>query len=437
MQKSRSRNLAFASALIALSVVPCAHAQDASSCVPVLDSTSAGGIARHLTNQRTGRVRRVAMGGVWFSCASRIGTPSAGTVVWNAYSDSVSHHEDLGRIDFVGAVRFNDSTASLDADRASYYQNGDRLEAFDNVRLENRESGSVLTGPHLIYNRVASWERDEAELFATRRPTVEYRSEGDSANPTVVVGDRVRLVGNDHAWVGGNVTIERKDFAASGDSATLDLALEEGLLIGHAEAVGQDSVGYTLHGRRIAFRMQEGELTWVQAQELAEGISADWRVLGDTIEFAVANDMIQSGQVWGDSTRARAMSTTHTITADSLAVDMPDQILSEVRAFRGARATARPDSVSTEVDWIAGDTVIAMFDSTDAGTRTLSELHAKGEALAFYLIYDEENPDLAPAISYSRGKEIIALFEEEELISVRVIEEADGVYLVPSRVPTP
>ncbi len=410
------------------------HAQIASDCEVKMDSSRVG---RRTYNERTGNYRQVASGGAWFSCRGRPGTPNAGIEVWTAYADSVSHRENLGRADFIGNVQFSDSTASLDAETASYYQSDDRLEAFDNVRLENNESGSVLTGPHLIYYRAVSGRRDEAELFADRRPTVDYLSEGDSANPTVIVGDRIRLVGNDLAWVGGNVTIDRDDFAATSDSATLNLALEEGLLIGHAEAIGQDSIGYTLRGRRIGFRMEESELNWVQAQGIAEGLSSDWRIVGDTIEFAVEDDKIQSGLVWGDSTRARAMSDTHTITADSLAVDMPDQVLTEMRAFRDARATARGDSTANEVDWIAGDTVVAMFDSTEAGSRTLSELHAMGEARAFYQIRDEETPELGPAINYSRGDKIIAFFTEEELIRVDVSGEADGVYLVPRREPIP
>jgi len=409
-----------------------ALAQEDPNCRAQLDSSAVG------TRMETapGRILQFASGGAWFSCVGPPGAENAGLVVWHTYSDSVAWRAHLGRVDFVGNVLFSDTTAELASSRASYYQSDDRLEAFENVRLVNRENGSVLTGPHLVYTRASSSDAGDAELFADRRPRVEYRSEGDSVNPTFITGDRVRLIGNSSAWAGGNVAIEKEDFSATGDSATLDLEAEEGLLIGHAEAVGQDSIGYTLRGGSIAYRMVENELTWVQAQERGEGLSADWRIVGDTIEFTVSDNKIQAGMVWGDSVRPRAMSDEYTISADSLAVDLPDQLLTEMRGFGSARATARNDSASTDVDWIAGDTVVAHFDSTSSGARTLKQLNAGGNARAFYQIFDEENPDLPPGFNYSRGLRIVALFEEETLKRVDVMGQADGIYLEPIRRPS-
>ena len=408
-----------------------ASTQTESDCQPQMDRAAIGGRITYSTD----RVLQYASGGAWFSCIGRPGTESAGIVVWRTYADSVAWRSYLGRADFIGSVRFSDSTAELTADRASYYQLHDRLEAFDDVSLVNQGNGSVLTGPHLVYTRATSDTTDDAELFADQRPRVEYRTEGDSANPTVIIGDRVRLLGSSMAWAGGNVEIEQEGFAANGDSATLDLNSESGVLIGHAEAIGQDTVGYTLRGNRIAYRMVESELTWVQAQRRAEALSADWRIVGDTIEFAVADDKIQAGMVWGDSITPRAMSETYTLSGDSLAVDLPDQVLTEMRGFGEAKATARPDSTATEVDWIAGDSVVARFDSTSTGSRTLKELRANGNARAFYQIFDDEDPEAPPGFNYSRGLRIIALFEEETLLRVDVVGEADGIYLEPNRRP--
>ncbi len=429
------RSVACVAAIAALlSAVPAvACPQTESSCQARLDS-SAVGTRRDLGG---GNVLQFASGGAWFSCVGRPGTENAGVVVWHTYSDSVAWRSHMGRVDFVGNVLFSDTTAELTSDRASYYESDDRLEAWDDVRLVNENDGSVLTGAHLIYSRSSSPDSDDAVLYADRRPRVEYRSEGDTANPTVIVGDRVRLVGSNTAWAGGEVEIDKEGFAATADSATLNLEGEEGLLVGHAEAVGTDSVGYTLRGGKIAYRMVDGALNWVQAQERAEGLSSDWRVVGDTIEFSIRDDRIQAGTVWGDLTRPRALSKTYTISGDSLAVDLPDQVLSEMRAFGNARATARADSASTEVDWMAGDTVTAHFDSTVAGARTLSELRAAGNARAFYQIYDEEEPDAPPSYNYSRGLRIVAVFDEETLQRVDVIGEADGIYLEPIRRPHP
>ncbi len=428
MQLARSFFVAF---VVAICLCSATDGQTDSDCQARLDSSAVG----RRIETTPGRVLQFASGGAWFSCVGQPGSENAGVIVWQTYSDSVAWRSHLGRADFVGNVAFSDSISELTSDRASYYQSDDRLEAFEGVRLVNRENGSVLTGPHLVYTRSSSPDSDHAELFADRRPRVEYRSESDSSAPTVIVGDRVRLLGSSNAWAGGNVEIEQEGFAASGDSATLNLDSEDGVLIGHAEAIGQDSVGYTLRGSSIAYRMVDSELNWVQAQDRAEGLSEEWRIVGDTIEFAIAEDKIQAGMVWGDSISPRAMSESYTLSGDSLAVDLPDQVLTEMRGFGNARATARTDSTSTEVDWIAGDSVVARFDSTSTGARTLTELRANGNARAFYAIFDEEDPDSPPGFNYSRGLRIIALFEEETLQRVDVIGQADGIYLEPIRRP--
>jgi len=264
---------------------------------------------------------------------------------------------------------------------------------------------------------------------------VEYRTagSGEADDPYVIVGDRVLLEGESRAWAGGNVTIDRKDLSARSDSASLDLDSEEGLLVGHAQAASRDSLGYTLNGETIAFRLADDELRWVRAQGRADATSAEWRIVGDTIEFQVADDQIQSGQAWGDSTRSRAMSEVHTFTADSLAVDTPDQLLKEVRGFGGALATSKPDSLSLEADWMAGDTLVARFDETETGGRTLAELSARGNARVFYHVPNDEDPDGPPGLDYSRGDRITALFKDETVERVTVVGKADGVYLEPIR----
>ncbi len=382
-----------------------------------------------------GAVRIFAGGDVRGSCVRPAGGRDT-VIVWRAGSDSVARHGPVGRADFVGNVWFRDSTVELTAQRAAYFDADYRLEAYGNVVLRNRETGSELTGPLLTYWRSVAGVRDTAELYANRRPVVKYRPAGnETGEPYLIRAQQVRLRGDHQAWAGGAVTIDRSDFSAQGDSTVLDLGTGDGLLIGHAEAAGTDSVSYDLRGRRIAFRLLDDQLNWVQAQGLADATSSEWRIVGDTIEFNVAQDMIQSGVVWGDSIRPRAMSVRYTVTADSLAIDSPDQVLTEVRGFGAARATAKADSVEGEADWMEGDTLIVRFDSTDSGSRTISELIAAGNARALYRIFDEADSTAAPALNYSRGERIIARFRDETVDKVDVVGAADGVYLEPTRRP--
>ncbi|MGD8726439.1 MAG: OstA-like protein [Gemmatimonadales bacterium] len=347
-------------------------------------------------------------------------------------ADSMARYSDSDRLDFHGSVEFRDSTTSLDADWARYYTTDERLEAYDNVRLSDANTGSELTGRNLTYYREAAGVRDTAELYATLRPRVEYREGADpDLEPYVIFGDRVRLKGEGNTWAGGNVTIERSDFSAKGDSAALDMGHGEGMILGGAEASGRDSTAYTIFGSSIAFRLEGSRLNWIQARDSAVALSEEWEAFGDTIEFNIANELLQSGAVWGSQRRSEAVSSSQTIVADSLAIEAPNQVLTEIRGFRMARATTAQDSTQEEPDWIAGDTIVARFDSTEAGKRVLSMLVAAGQAQAFYHVFPEEGVEGPPALNYSRGRQITAYFKDEQLERVDILDEADGVYLEP------
>lgn len=410
------------------SLPPGASGQDVPDCQVRLDRS-------RLVSQKViaGRTTQYVSHGVW-SCLGRPGTAGAGTIVWRAQSDSVVRFVAPGRIEFIENVDFSDSTARLTADRATYFERYDSLEARGHVRLVNSITGTVLSGPQLTYLREVQGVRDTAELRATRRPTVEYRAEGDTTEPYVIVADRVRLRGN-ATWAVGQVTIDRSDFAGRGDSAWLDLGEGHGVIVGNAEASGQDTLGYDLRGERLAFGLVDDKLNWVQAEGSARATSADWEIVGDTIMFSVLNDLIQAGAAWGDSTRPLATSQAYAIGADSLAVDTPDQELEEVRGYGNALATTSSDSSGSDPDWMAGDTVTARFYGTETGGRALAQLTAAGNARAFYKIIDEADSTGAPAINYSRGLRIVAAFKDDTVDRVDVIGKADGVYLEPTKKP--
>jgi hypothetical protein len=401
-------------------------AQEARPCTVVLDSA---GTWRQV-DYGGGREGQFAGGGVGAHCEGQTTSMQA---------DSIAYYSDRLQFDLFGDVRFRDSTVTLDSDRSSYFFVDERLEAYDNVRLVNLETGSVLTGPNLTYFRSVAGLREETELFANNRPTVEYRSASDTAGaePYIVIGDQVRLYGSDVAFAWGNVTIDRSDFHATGDSAQLRLEAGEGLLIGKAEVQSGDLDAFSLSGDEIAFSFIDNELSWVQAVRQAKAQSADWHIRSDTVEFSLFDGAIQGGTAWGDSTRSTAESDAYTLIADSLVVDAPDQELTEVRGYGLARALSSRDSADTDPDWVAGDTVVARFDTTATGQRVLVELEATGNAQAFYRIYDPLQVDVPPDINYSRGSRILASFAAFGVRQVDVVGEADGVHVepVPQRVP--
>jgi hypothetical protein len=402
-------------------------AQQPAGCRVQLDSV--GGTGRY-EELRPGVVRQYGSGGVWASCRNQR------TAI---YADSVAWYSDLARVDFVGRTRFEDSTVVLHADRASYYTRDERLEAYGMVHLLNQRTGTELRGPSLKYWRAIEGVRDTGELLASDRPTVWYRERrepGDTAaaEPYMIVGQLVRLKGEERAWAAGSVIVSRSDLEARGDSAELDLDRGMGLLLGQARIEGKGERKYDLSGARILFRLEARRLKWVQAQGGARAVSEDWDLAADTIEFYIENERIQHGGAWGRERRPRALSSSYTMEADSLAIDAPDQQLEEIRGFGKALALAHREGDDGEPDWVAGDTLVARFDTTSSGARAIGELDARGHARAYYRVYEEDGKTLA-GINYSRGARIKALFKEGSLEKVHVIGGGDGIYLEPRRRP--
>ncbi len=373
-----------------------------------------------------GRLRQYASGAVRAHCRGQATRMEA---------DSVAMYGDRNRVDFVGRVRFSDSTVTLDADHASYFLVDERLYASGSARLVNQRSGTILTGPNLTYWREVEGLRDTTELFANRRPTVEYFAAADTTDerePYVIVGDQIRVRGEDEVWSGGQVTIDRSDFRSRSDSAELRLSVGEGHLFGSAHVEGGDSSAFAVDGVDIRFLFDDGQLRWVRSMANAVAESQEWRLTADTMEFDIADDLVQGGNAWGTEIRPRATSEAHTIDADSLAIDTPEQILTEIRGFGSARAVSIRDSVDTEPNWVMGDSLTARFDSASTGERMLVELDAVGNAHAFYRIFDPLFPDQLPDINYSRGRQILARLGEQGLRQVDVMGEADGVHLEPA-----
>lgn len=362
-------------------------------------------------------------GPVWLSCR---GQPI------HMRSDSAAWYSDRNKVDFIGHVWFEDSSVTLQSQTATYALGDDRLDAYGDVHLVNRKTGSDLVGPTLTYWRAVPGVRDTAELFAVNRPTVHYRAPEDTTGEAyVIVGQQVRLKGNDRAWAGGNVTIDRSDFSAQADSTVLDLGAGRGAFIGHARVSGKGADAYTLEGRTVAFRLTGHELTWVEARGRGDATSKDWRLTADTIAFDIANREIAHGTAWGDSLRPDARSTLYTMRADSVALDTPGQQLKEMRGYGAAVATASRDSLDGQPDWVGGDSLVARFDTTAGGQRVLSQLDAHGQARAYYRVCQEDGKTLA-GVNYSRGKRIIATFNQHGVERVRVEGEGDGLYLEPS-----
>ena len=378
---------------------------------------------------RAGETNVFAGGGVLAHCEGTSTTLSADTVAWFA---------GVKRFDMIGQrniVHIRDTTLTLDATTATYYLAQERLEAHRNVVAVNRTTGTVLRGPNLTYYRAAPGIRDTIEMYSSGRPTIDYHATADSGEPYIIVADRVRFKGNDKMWGGGRVTIDRSDFAAQGDSMQLDQPTGFGVLVGKPAMEGKGARPYKLTGTRIELGLAGRELRRVKA--LGEGVAtgSDWRLTADTIDLRLERRKLQRAFAWGpkDSVRSRAVSTTTTIRADSLALDLPDEVLTEARAFGHAFSTSKKDSTkNADVDWIAGDSLIARWtqvpDSASAPKTRLHELISRNNARALTHVQSEHDT-AGPSINYSRGTVIRVVLKRDKVDTVTVTGHADGVQL--------
>ncbi len=392
-------------------------------------------------------------GGVRAHCVSEPTTIDA---------DSMAYVQATNIVQFIGHVKYRDSTGTLDADKVTYYRVLQRLYAEGNVYTRNRSSGTELRGPNLDLLRVAPPLRDTQELTATNRPIIRFHQagdsvRGDSAHPFVVTADRVFMRHTDRMWASGRVIITRPEMDATADSATLALGDSIGFLIGSPVIVGRDStrvrpdsvrerphfagafadsgVTYRLTGRRVRFDLTgRQKVKRVLSSGDADARGPDWHLVSDTLDMAVDSSAIQRAQAWGRQHRAFAYSGLNTIEADSLDIQMPRQVMHQVRAYGRSRATSKADSTWVENDWLSGDSLRATFAAVDSADRRGSRIEhvvAYGTARAYYHTDNQRDPQGERGINYSRGDRINIAMSEGKVRTVDIVGNVDGVYLEP------
>jgi hypothetical protein len=333
-------------------------------------------------------------------------------------SDSVAAYGG-NVVQFIGRVKYRDSTLTMDADRGTYHKNRERWEARGNVTTENLSTGSTLTGPALDYLRVVKGVRDTLEMYATGRPRIQYfptDSGGKSAEPYVIVGDRVRFKGDDQIFAGGKVTVDRSDFTSRSDSLRLDTgAGSDGTLIGGRpvlRGLGPDS--FSIAGNRIDLQLDQRDLTYLLAKGQRLAVSREWDLVADTIALDINQRQLEQTLAWGAAVRPSATSESYAMKADSLALDTPGQKLQEVRGYGKAWLGGTVYSPTRDRDWMRGDTIVARFasrDSAGAERAVLSRIDARLGAQSYHIEPNQRLP-ARPSINYARGDAITVTMKD-------------------------
>jgi hypothetical protein len=390
-----------------------------------------GNPANIITDPATGKRITYLGGGIIAHCIGQGNTLTA---------DSAQYYESEGRLYLVGNVHYTEPRAKVDSHTMTYYQNDDHLHAEGDV-VAVQSNGSTLRGPVADYFR-STPQRPLARMFAPSRPTVtliqkDTTGRGKPPDTAHVVANTITMEGDSLVYASGRVEITRPDLLATGDSAFMDSGRDFARLMREPSVTGKGTHTFTLTGGVIDVYSKDKQVDRVVATPKGHALSKDLELVADSIDLRMFANQLQRAIAWGPS-RAHAVSPDREIIADSIDAIMPGQRIREVRALRKAYAESNPDSgvVTTQRDWMSGDTIVAHFDSvvsTDTASKPrIREIVAEGKARSFYQMKNSKGPQTAPSVNYVVGRIIDIVFENAKVATVTVTEKATGVLIEPA-----
>jgi hypothetical protein len=419
-------------AVLVSAVTPSLHAQ-----------ASAGPTQCNLVPQPTTRLsadtlptgQQVAFlgGGVLLKC------PSRGITL---RSDSAERYPDKDFL--VGHVIYDEPRFHVTSDYLTHYPADERIVAVQNVDAR-LPSGSTLVGPIAEYRRAVPKIRERRQMIARFRPTitvVEKDSAGKPAKPMIVVADTVFMDGDSLIYGTGKVVITRPDISASADSVFIDEGRETMRLMRSPSLTGNKERHFTLTGDLIDLFSRDHKLQRVIARAHATAVSDSLTLKSDTIDLRMKNDLLDHAYAWGATSRARAVSPSQNILADSLDVFMPEQRVQVVRALRKAFAQGKPDTTRFKVekpdttDWLQGDTITAHFDTLTTPKDTskspaIKQLVAVGNSRALYHMAPSDTTERRPAINHVIARAITIDFDAQKVATVTTVDSVFGIYIEP------
>jgi hypothetical protein len=359
-------------------------------------------------------------------------------------ADSAEQYESEGRLYLIGNVHYTEPRATVTSRTMTYYQGDDHLHAEGDV-VAVQSNGSTLRGPTADYYR-STPQRPLTRMFAPGRPTVtlvqkDTSGRGRPPDTAHVVANTITMVGDSLVYASGRVEITRPDLLATGDSAFMDSGRDFARLMREPSVQGKGTRAFTLTGGVIDVYSRNRQVERVVATPKGHALSKDLELMADSIDLRMQGNQLQRAFAWGVG-RAHSISPDREIIADSIDAIMPGQRIREVRALRNAYAESNPDSgvVSTQRDWMSGDTLVAHFDSLVGADTTskprIREIVAEGNARSFYQMKNSKGPQTEPTVNYVRGRIIDIIFENAKVATVTVTDKATGVLIEPAEAST-
>jgi hypothetical protein len=365
------------------------------------------------------------------------------------YGDSAESYPDHSQL--VGHAAADEPRFHVTSDFLNYFQNDERVVAAGNVHARTA-SGSTLVGPQAEYKRVIPKIRPREQMSAIARPTitvVQRDSTGKLAPPLTVIADHVFMDGDSLIYGGGRVEITRpadnlKDTAltATADSAFIDQGKETMRLMRNPKVVGKRDHPFTLTGTLIDLYSTNKKLTRVLSRANAKAVSDSMTLTSDTIDLRVKNDLLDHAFAWSSVNRAKVVSPSQNMIADSLDVTMPGQQIRLVNALRHAFAQGRPDTTKYKIsppdttDWLRGDTIVAHFDTSARSPRDTSkspriqQLVARGDASSLYHVAPSDTNEHRASLSYVTARDItIAFNDSNKVATVTTVDSVTGIFI--------
>ena len=356
-------------------------------------------------------------------------------------SDSAEQYGDEKRLILIGNVHYTEVRMKLDSDRMTYYTGEERLVSEGNVHGVT-STGTRFTGPRAEYLRAARGIRDRSRLTADSRPNVwlSPQDAGPGAKDSTNLQADVVITENDSlVYAKGKVVIERPDLTSASDSAFMDNGKEFVRLVYSPKIVGRGERHFTLQGDVIDIFSLKRKVQRVKSAGRANAVSDDVVMTADTIDLRITDEKLSRAFAWGSSL-SRAKSKEQDLTADSIDVLMPGQVLREMRAIRRATAESAVDTAkiaSKDPDRLKGDSILAFFDSVAAGDTAhqpaVRQIIVFGGALpasSYYQVAPSQAIKAAkPNINYVTGRLITVDFKEHKVETVTVAGQGSGFYL--------
>jgi hypothetical protein len=356
-------------------------------------------------------------------------------------ADSAEHYENRKLLILIGHVHYTETRLKLDANRLTYFTGEERLLAEGNV-VGVTNTGTRFTGPRAEYLRPAEGIRKQSHLLAEPRANVWVSPQDagkDSKDSVNVQANRIVMDNDSLIFAKGLVVIERPDLLSTSDSAFVDKYTEFARLMQTPKVVGRGDRHFTLDGDIIDIYSREHEVERVKSLGHGLATSDDITLKSDTIDLRLSSQKLQLAYSWGKS-RAHAHSKDQDITADSIEVVMPDQVLRTMHAVHNAVAESQPDSlkiVSRKLDRLEGETIISEFDTLATADTSkkpaIKTIYAYGtktnRAKSYYQV--ARNGELKtdhPNVNYTLADSVTVHFRDRQVFQIRYQGRVEGIY---------